>query len=567
MNAIAPDGLALASKSFVELLFHWELTKPEDVYLVQPDAEGTARSYSWVVVADQVRRMAGYLKTLDLPPGSRIALLGKNSAHWVMADLAIWVAGHVSVPIYPTLDADNFGYVLEHSEAALLFIGKLDGNGDNWAQLGPAIPSGLPCIRLPFSPEVDAPHWEKLVAAAMPLLQPVAPEPSALATIIYTSGSTGRPKGVMHSFQSMSAILEGTRAEFGFTEQERFLSYLPLAHTAERAYIECLSLYCGSQVFFAWSLDTFRADLQRARPTAFFSVPRLWSKFQAGVNAQIAPWLQRWLFNIPLLGRRVKRGVLAGLGLEHARLAITGSAPLPPEVFRWYQRLGLEMKEVYGMTENFGYSHGIRRDGAVHGCIGRANPGVSCKLSDTGEILVKSPGGMLGYYKNPEKTTEDLTADGYLRTGDLGELDAAGRLRITGRSKDLFKTAKGKYVPPAPIEQQLGNHPLVEVCCVCGEGMPQPVALLVLSDSARAEAADLRAREAMTLELEDLGRKVNAGVPKETALHCLVVVRESWSIDSGLLTPTMKIKRHEIERHYSAQIALWSNSRTAVLWE
>lgn len=567
MNATAQAAPALAPENLVECLFHWEAIKPDDSYLVQPDESGAATSYSWAVVADQARRMAGYLKTLGFPPGSRIALLGKNSAHWVMADLAIWLAGYVSVPLYPTLDAESFGYVLEHSEAELLFIGKLDGVTDSWKHVGPVIPAGLPCVRLPFAPQFDAPHWEELMEATAPLLEPAIPAPSDLATIIYTSGSTGRPKGVMHTFQSMFAVLESTKDEFALSDKERFLSHLPLAHTAERAYIQCLSLYCGSQVFFAWSLDTFQADLQRARPTAFFSVPRLWSKFQAGVNAQLSPGVQCWLFRVPLLGRRVKQRILSGLGLEHARIAVTGSAPLPPEVFRWYQDLGLEMKEVYGMTENFGYSHGIRRDKPVHGFIGRANPGVSCMLSDSGEVLVKSPGGMLGYYKNPEKTAEDLTSEGYLKTGDLGEFDAAGRLKITGRSKDLFKTAKGKYVPPAPIEQQLGNHALIEVCCVCGEGMPQPVALLVLTESARAEAEDPQARQAMTLELEDLCRKVNAGAPKEIALHCLVVVGESWSIESGLLTPTMKIKRHEIERHYNAQIARWSTSRTTVLWE
>lgn len=225
------------------------------------------------------------------------------------------------------------------------------------------------------------------------------------------------------------------------------------------------------------------------------------------------------------------------------------------------------MKEVYGMTENFGNSHGISRERAVHGWVGQVNSGVLCKLSDSGEVLVKSPGSMLGYYKNPEKTAEDFTLDGYLRTGDLGELDAQGRLRITGRSKDLFKTSKGKYVPPVPIEQQLGNHPLIEICCVCGESMPQPVALLVLTDSTLIEAGNPRSRKALALELEELLQKVNFSAPKEVALQCLVVVREAWTIESGFLTPTMKIKRHQIEKHYGSKIPQWSTSNEVVLWE
>lgn len=340
-------------------LFFWADQAPDRVYLTQPYPDGRVEDITWAQAADQVSRMAAHLNSLNLPERSNIAILGKNSAHWILADLAIWAAGHASVPLYPTLNGDTAAYVLEHSEAKLMFLGKLDGTADGWNDIKGHIPDDLPLISLPLSPRDDTPTWAGLIADNEPA-EPKLPDPDALATLVYTSGSTGRPKGVMHSFRTMISVADGLQQLFPVSADERMLSYLPLAHVAERAAVETQSLYYGFHLYFANSLDTFQEDLQRARPTLFFSVPRLWMKFYLGVNAKLPPKKQKVLFRLPILGSLVKKKVLKQLGLDHCRAALTGAAPLSAEIIGWYRNLGLELLEVYGMSENFGYSHANR---------------------------------------------------------------------------------------------------------------------------------------------------------------------------------------------------------------
>lgn len=554
--------------SLLHCLLHWEKQQPDAIYFTQPLPQGSTITFTWREVADQVRRMAAHLQSLDLPPRSHIAIYGKNSAHWIMADLAIWMAGHVSVPLYPTLNAETAKYVLEHSEAKLLFIGKLDGKSDSWQQVRTIIPRDLPCIGLPLSPACEATPWQDIIRATAPMQNAVLPAPDALATIVYTSGSTGLPKGVMHSFSTMLAPTQGMHELFEITPRDRLLSYLPLAHVAERNFVETLSLYFGCQVFFANTLETFVDDLCRAQPTLFFSVPRLWTKFYQGINEKLPPRLQKLLFRAPLIHRVVKKGLLKKLGLQHVRVALTGSAPLPAGIINWYRRLGLELIEVYGMSENFGYSHMTRPGEMRIGYVGRTNPGVECRIDpDSGEVLVKSPGTMPGYFKNPEKTAEDILPDGFLRTGDMGEQDAQGNLRITGRVKDIFKTAKGKYVAPVPIEQVLASHPLIEAICVGGGSLPQPVAFVMPAESVRAELAQGGGRGELEQTLQDLLKTTNTTLEPHEKLDFLVVIREPWTMENGLLTPTLKIRRNLIEARYEARLEGWSRQGRPVVWE
>jgi long-subunit acyl-CoA synthetase (AMP-forming) len=553
--------------NLLNCLHYWERYTPEAVYLTQPFPGGRVVDYSWREVADQARRMAAYLQGLDLPQGSSIALLGRNSAHWIMADLAIWMAGHVSVPLYPTLNAETARYILQHCQARLLFLGKMDGTTDGWHELRHALPEDLPTIALPMSPRKDLPQWDELIKHSQPLEQFVPRGAEVLATVVYTSGSTGQPKGVMHGFRSMTAGQSGVSALFDITQDDRMLSYLPLAHLAERAAVECGSLYFGFRVYFADKLDTFQQDLRRARPTIFFSVPRLWTKFYLGVNDKLSPAKQRLLFRLPLVSRLVKRKILREMGLDHVRFALTGAAPLPPEIIEWYRRLGLELLEVYGMTENFANSH-ISRPGLVRiGYVGSATVGTLCRIAENGEVEVKSPGQMLGYYKMPERTAEDLTADGYFKTGDRGEIDEKGRLRITGRVKELFKTSKGKYIAPVPIENKL-NHPRIEVSCVTGPTQPQPFVLLMPSPDAQKQLRDgALSREALGREFASLLDQVNATLEDHEKLDYAVVVKEQWTMENGFLTPTMKIRRSVIEEHYLPQAEQWKQAGNTVVWE
>lgn len=559
---------SLSHPTLVHAFLHWAKTTPDAIYMTQPLPDGQVLELSWRECADQSLRMAAHLASLGLPPGSSIGLLGRNSAHWILADLAIWLAGHVSVPLYPTLNGESAAYILEHADVKVLLLGKLDGIADGWKDISTALPADLPLIGLPLSPRKDVPQWDDIIARTAPLATPHLPQPEALATVIYTSGSTGRPKGVMHSFGTMVSVAGSLRDTYHVSNQERMLSYLPLAHVAERAVLETSSLYFGFKVFFSQGLETFQQDLQRAQPTIFFSVPRLWTKFYLGVNEKLPLKKQKVLFRIPLLSGAVKGKILKQLGLDKVRIALTGSAPLPPTIMQWYRELGLDLLDVYGMTENFGYSHGSRSGEVRPGYVGHCNTGVTCRIAADGEVQVKSPGQMMGYFKNPEKTAEDMTEDGFLKTGDRGEVDAQGRLRITGRVKELFKTSKGKYVAPVPIEQKLNRHPKVEVICVTGPGQPQPFALLMLSLEAQAELQQQRLdREGLAGEFNSLLAEVNATLEDHERLDYLVVVKDQWTMENGYLTPTMKIKRNIIEDRYLAHADTWVERRQKVIWE
>ena len=558
MITVTPEMLPL------QRLYHWETARADKVYLTQPLGGPRVVDYTWKQAMDEVRRMAAHLKSLNLPAGSNIGLLSKNCAHWLLADYAIWMAGHVSVPLYPTLTADSIRQILEHSEARLLFVGKLDG----WAAMEPGVPASLPCIALPLAPQTGYAKWSEIVAQTAPLADsPVRPADD-LATIIYTSGTTGMPKGVMHTFGTMAAGAATGLKRFGGDENDRVLSYLPLSHVAERNALENFSLALGFRIFFAESLDTFLQDLQRARPTLFFSVPRLWVKFQQGVLAKMPKEKLDALLRIPLLRRVVAKKVLKGLGLDQCRRAFGGAAPMPPALLEWYRSLGLQIIEVYGMTENFGLSHSNLPGRMRPGYVGQPYPGMDHRVDPaTGEVQTRGATTMTGYYKDPQKTRETFTADGWLRTGDKGVIAEDGALRITGRVKDLFKTSKGKYVAPAPIEDRLVMHPKVEACCVAGANQNQPCALVMLSADAQKDLQDEGRRPALLDSLAQHRARVNAMLDPHEQIEFLAVVRDTWSVDNGFVTPTLKIKRNVIEDRYAPHFEAWYAQGQPVVWQ
>ncbi len=550
-------------KTQLDFIYEHEKARPQDIWLTQPMGTGVVKDFTWTDTMGEVRRMAAHLASLDLPKGTKIGLFSKNSAWWIIADLAIWMAGHVTVPLYPTLAPDTIRQILEHSEARLVFVGKLDG----YEGMKGGIPAGLPVIVMPLAPaEVEGARWADIVSSTEPIAGSPTRDPDDLATIVYTSGSTGTPKGVMHSFRTMCSGL-GALEEYGITAGDRVLSYLPLAHVLERTAIELPSVATGNRIYFAESLDTFVTDLRRAQPTIFFSVPRLWSKFQQGVFTKMPPARLALLLRIPIVRGFIRKKILRGLGLADVRLAFSGSAPIPAELLDWYHALGLELLEAYGMTENFAISHATKLGEVRVGYVGSVRPGVVHKLLDTGELLVKSPGNMLGYYKADDLTREVLDADGFVHTGDRGEIDEKGRLKITGRVKEIFKTSKGKYVAPSPIENALLLHDDVEQALVSGSSMPQPFGLVVLSDAARARARATAELEALTRSLEAHLERTNATLDPHERLEKVVVTRDTWTIENGLLTPTMKVKRAAIEARYAARVEGWYGAGPRVLWD
>jgi long-chain acyl-CoA synthetase len=370
------------------------------------------------------------------------------------------------------------------------------------------------------------------------------------------------PKGVMHSFNTFAVAASTVAHCFDTTAEERMLSHLPLSHVAERWGIESGSFYCGFRIFFAESLDTFARDLAAAKPTIFATVPRLWTKFQQGIFRKIPKKRLDFLFSLPLLGGVFKKKILKAVGFEHTRFAMGGAAPMPPALINWYRSLGLELLEAYGMTENFGMSHGSLPGEGRIGYVGKPWPGIECKLSEIGEVLVRSPSNMLGYFREPEKTREVLSEDGWLKTGDLGAFDEAGRLRITGRAKEIFKTSKGKYVAPAPIESKLSALSSIEALCVAGANFGQPCALVMLApDAAKQDRASLTAQLKAQLD------SVNATLDPHEQLDFLVVVKDSWTVENGFITPTLKIKRNVVEAAYGPHLDAWYARRQPVIWQ
>ena len=548
----------------LQRFYRWEKERADKIFLTQPIGGGAVRDITWAQAGDEVRRMASWLQAQGWPAGSTVAILGKNSAHWILADLAIWMAGYVSVPIYPTFNAEALRYILQHSEAKVCFVGKLDDT----LSLKDGVPATVPLITLPLAPSsIQGASWDQLIAGKQPLAGQPMRDGEGLCTIIYTSGTTGNPKGVMHKFSALAWGLKAAAARIAMDSEDRYISYLPLAHVAERMVIEQGVLHNGSRVFFAESQDTFVQDLQRARPTVFFSVPRLWVKFQQGVHKKLPAAKLKRLLGLPLIGWLVRRKVLKGLGLDQCRIAAGGAAPMPPDVLRWYRDLGLDLIEVYGMTENCGVSQSTLPGTFRPGTVGLAYDGVESRIDpNSGEIQMRCPALMLGYYKDPAQTASTFTDDGWLRTGDKGQLEPDGCLRITGRVKDIFKTSKGKYVAPAPIEALLVTHPDIEACAVSGANFSQPLALVMLSADAIARCATPDGKAALLDSLKVHLKTVNAKLEPHERLECLAIVTTAWTPENGFVTPTLKVKRARIEEVYAGRYERWLSQAKPLVW-
>ncbi|MFU7711504.1 AMP-binding protein [Aeromonas veronii] len=547
----------IANKLPLEMLYHWERQCPDRTYLRQTINREYV-DFTWGEVADEARRMVTALRHLGLVAGDKVALLSKNCAQWFIADLAMQMGQYVSVPIYPTANVDTIEYVLRHSEAKAIFVGKLD----DWKSQEAGVPTDLLRIAFPYDTMPASHQWDDLLEAHEPIPDSPVQAPDSLLSLVYTSGSTGKPKGAMLSVERYAWSCEKLVETVSLSQADRGFSYLPLAHITERVYIYGGSLYGGATIAFPESLDTFIEDVKRCRPTVFISVPRLWAMFRIKIHEKLPQNKLALLLKIPLISGLIKRKLQKGLGLDQARVLGCGSAPVSPALLEWYLSIGLKVTEAWGMTENHAYStinYPFRADKI--GTVGKAGIGVTIKISDEGEILCRCEGMMLGYYKDPEHSAEAIDAEGWLHTGDMGKLDKEGYLTITGRMKDVFKTAKGKYVAPVPIEGLLGQEPIIEQLCVIGYGMPQPIALVQLAESAMKGN-----REEVNARLEAARVRVNDQLESHAKIRGILVVKTPWNIENGVLTPTMKIKRHLLEQKYAHVGERWPSSQV-VVWE
>jgi len=542
----------------LEKLQHWTTQKPDQTFLRQP-FNGEWIHFSWKKADDEIRRMAAYLRSLNLPPQSKIAIISKNCAHWIMSDLAIMMAGHVSVPLYPTIPADLIRYCLEHCEAKVAFIGKLD----DWSKQRSGLPDNVKGISFPLWTEEGYENWDDIIAKTAPYSENYKGNLTDILTIIYTSGTTGLPKGVVHSMNAFSYAACWALSEMkDLKETERFFSYLPLSHIAERMLVEMGGLYCGATISFAESLDSFPANLKDTKPTVFLAVPRIWTKFQMGILSKMPQSRLSILLKIPVISGVIKKKIKEGLGLDQAKYMFTGAAPMPVVTMNWFEKLDFIICEAYAMTENCAYSHLTRKENRKPGSVGTPMPNCDIRLSDEGEIQVRSEATMLEYYKEPEKTKESITEDGFLCTGDQGEIDAQDFLKITGRIKDIFKTDKGKYVAPAPIELELSKNTFIEQVCVVGANLPQTMALVVLSADGKNEE-----KEAICKSLEETMNEINQSLDKHEKMKKMIVMRDEWTVDNNLLTPTMKVKRNILEKEKTPHYEKWYSDANTVIWE
>lgn len=518
--------------------------------------------FSWKRVGNEARRMAGYIQSLKLPKQSKIAILSENCAHWIIADLAIMMSGHVSVPLYPTLQADVIKYCLEHSESQLLFVGK----APKWDEQKNVVSKKIKKIHFPFWGKEGCVNWDDIIKEEKPFTKNYIPKLEDLVTIIYTSGTTGMPKGVMHhykafAFAATSLLIEIDRLGL-LTDNERFLSFLPLSHIAERMLVEMGGLYAGAPISIAESIEKMPENLRDTQPTVFLAVPLIWTRMQNKILQRLPQKRLDTLLRIPYLSELIKKKIKENAGLSAAKFIISGAAPIPVALINWYEKLGIDIYEAYGMSENCAYSHGNRPGDRKVGTVGITMPGAECKITEEGEILVKSDCTMLGYYKEPEKTKEAITKDYFLRTGDMGEIDDEGYLKITGRIKELFKTDKGKYVAPAPIELELSKNPHIAQICVVGNNLKQPMALVVLEEN--KEFDKIRVEQ----DLHNTLNEVNAALDNHERIAKFVVMKDAWTVENNLITPTMKVKRNILEKKHEADFLKWQNKKDMkVVWE
>ncbi len=545
------------SSSPLAQFLKWEKEIPQAVFLRQP-FNGQWKTWTYHQAGDEIRRIASGIKAQNFPEGSKIAILSKNCAHWVMADLAIMMAGCISVPLYATITAHVINQILEHSESKMIIIGKLD----DYSPQRQGIPDTV--LKLGITTYgIDEDHsWENWVSQYSPLQQSYTWKSDDLLTIMYTSGTTGKPKGVMHTVSTFDSTLTNAIPELGIQKHPVLFSYLPMSHIAERMGIEMMGVYQGGTFSFAETLESFAQNLSDTQPTHFFAVPRIWAKFREKITEKLPQKKLNTLLAIPIVNTLIRKKIKKGLGLSRAKQIFSGAAPISVDMLNWYRSIGIEILQAYGMTEDCVYAHFNRNDANRFGTVGMPLKGLQVKIAEGGEIRVKCPGLTIGYYKEPELTKELFDEEGYLKTGDQGEISSDGFLTITGRVKDLFKTDKGKYIAPAPIEMLLLSNPDIEQVCVVGMGVPQPIVLTVLSASGKTKPKD-QVIQSISRTIEE----VNPTLESHEHIEKAVIMKHEWSVENNLLTPTLKVKRNEVEKIHLPHYPKWYSEKGKVIWE
>ena len=523
--------------------YEWEKQLKDKPYLKQPFGDKW-EEYTWGEGGDMARRLATGLKSLNLREGAHIGIYSKNCREWIISDLAIVMAGYVSVPFFPSLNGKELAYIMDYGDVDALFIGKIE----TWDQIKDDLPEGMPFIKFPHydgcSNVTKGHEWFDFIDSHEPMQNPNKPKLSDLWTIIFTSGTTGNAKGVMLTYQAIDGIkvvLDDPNNPLGIKHDGNndFISYLPLNHIFERVVIEWCSFRYGGTISFVESLDTFAKNLKAVQPHVFAAAPRVWTKLQLGLLTKFPQKKLDKLLKIPLLSSLLKKLIKKGLGFSKARIVVSGSAPMPVELIEWFRKVGVYITNGYGMTENCAICSSVDgRDFEKLHTVGQPQKGVELKIDqETGEILMKGPFIMKGYYKNDELTNTTLRG-GWLHTGDKGFLDEDNYLHITGRVADSFKTSKGEYIEPLTLEQHFVNINEIEEVCVVGLGIAEPLCLIQLSEIGKNTS-----REVISKMLTDRLYEVNSDLVNYKKISTLIIVKDEWTQQNGIVGPTQKLKR------------------------
>ena len=560
---------------------------------------GESEGITWAEYLVAATQIAAGLAELGVDPGQRVAILSANSVEWHLADLGTLLNGSVTVPIYPTSSPAQVAYILSHAEVVVCFV-------DTHAQLGKVLEvhDELPALKRVVladgarrAGDSFVISFEELrgVGADRLVRDPGAVDkrsrqiqPDDPATIVYTSGTSGPPKGVVISHANIMWSLRCVAPAYDVGEGERFLSFLPLSHIAERMVSDFMPIAVAGETWFARSLTTVASDLPACRPTVFVAVPRVWEKLREGIEDRVrtqalpvraavdryvtlglrkvtaehgdTPQARSAIALYAVLDRTIGATIRQQLGLDRAHVLVTAAAPTHPDLIRWFHAIGLPVVEMYGQTEGCGAGAGNYADHMQIGTVGTALPGISVRTADDGEILIKGGNVCLGYVNDPKGTAALIDADGWMHTGDTGAFDADGSLRILGRKKDLIITAAGKNVAPQNIESDLRNHPLVSEAIVVGEGRKYLAALLTLDPEKLTRWAQQHNKlgELESLATDpDLLAEIQAGIDQinvkrshAEGIRKFRVLAHDLTAEAGELTPTMKVKRSVVYEHY-----------------
>ncbi|MCC5950696.1 MAG: AMP-binding protein [Acidimicrobiia bacterium] len=588
--------------SLPAVLVHRARTSPTTVAL-RKKQYGRWKEYDWATYATRSAHIMAGLASLGVGPGDKVAIHSENRPAWVMADLAVQAMGAVSVGVYPTSPPAEVQYALEHSETKVVIV-------EDEEQFDKAIEVRHQLPELRHIVVVDPRGIRQLdddqvltladleargadatiddLAAATERI-----DPADAAILVYTSGTTGPPKGAMISHDNLMAAARSTREQFSVADGDEVLSYLPLCHIAERLISVVNALGSGYRVNFGESTDTLLTDLAEVQPTFFVGVPRVWEKMMAAIEIRMADasWAKRTTYRVwKAQGTRLARKRMSDslnpfdrlwyglgwlmlyrslrqkLGLLRVREAVSGAAPVSPQVLEFFWALGVPVREVYGQTENTAQATMTPKGDVRIGWVGTAVPGAEVRLDpDTGEILTRGAGTFIGYYRNPEATAETVDADGWLHTGDVGEMDADGFLRITDRMKDIIITAGGKNISPSEIENKLKVSPYIAEAIVIGDGRKFLTALVgieadTVGNWATQRRLDYTTYRDLTTKPEVVGlidgevAKANADLAQVETIKAFRLLPKELDQEDGEVTATQKVKRRAIEREFAELI-------------